>query len=121
MPDTVRTLMVAPPLKRRCTNSTEAPSLSFSSPRILCFLKDPPLLASLPILTPQSLAMMYPTLFTTTLVFALAALRVRADFEVDTVELTQVSNSPKDSPFPVFSRSFRLVWITVPARDPQVG
>jgi len=32
---------------------------------------------------------MYSTLFTTTLVFALAALRVRADFDVDTVELTQ--------------------------------
>jgi len=32
---------------------------------------------------------MYSTLFTTTLVFALAALRVRADFKVTTVELTQ--------------------------------
>ena len=45
---------------------------------------------------------MYSTLFTTTLVFALAALRVRADFEVDTVELTQVSGSPKVSPFSRF-------------------
>jgi len=32
---------------------------------------------------------MYPTLFATTFVFALAALRVRADFNVDTVEFTQ--------------------------------
>jgi hypothetical protein len=32
---------------------------------------------------------MYPTLFTTTLVFALAALRVQAYFDVNTIELTQ--------------------------------
>ena len=49
---------------------------------------------------------MYSTLFTTTLVFALAALRVRADFDVDTVELTQVGDSPKVSPF---SRSHPLI------------
>jgi len=44
---------------------------------------------------------MYSTLFATTLIFALAALRVRADFEVPTIELTQVSDSPKDPPFPL--------------------
>ena len=64
---------------------------------------------------------MYSTLFTTTLVFALLALRARADFAVDTVELTQVSDSHKNRPSFVLSRSFCPVWITVPARDPQVG
>lgn len=64
---------------------------------------------------------MYSTLFTTTLVFALLALRVRADFHVGTVELTQVSDSHEDPPLFVLNRSLCLVWITVPARDPQLG
>jgi len=64
---------------------------------------------------------MYSTLFTTTLFLALAALGVRADFDVDTVELTQVSDSPKDTPFLVLSRSFCLVWITVQTCHPQLG
>jgi len=64
---------------------------------------------------------MYPTLFTTTLVFALAALRVRADFDVDTVELTQVSDSPMVSPFFRFHPLICLVWITVQTCHPQLG
>jgi len=42
---------------------------------------------------------MYSTLFTTTLVFALAALRVQADFKVTAVELTQVSDYPQGFSF----------------------
>ena len=64
---------------------------------------------------------MYSTLFTTTLFLALAAVRVRADFNVATVDLTQVCNSPRDSPLPVLSRSFFLVRIAVPACDPHLG
>ena len=46
---------------------------------------------------------MYSTLFTTTLFFVLAALGVRAEFDVATVDLTQVSDSPKEFSFFPFS------------------
>lgn len=64
---------------------------------------------------------MYPALFTTTLVFALAALRVRADFNVASVDLTQVSDSPKGSLLYVLGCLSRPVRIAVPACDPQLG
>ena len=64
---------------------------------------------------------MYSTLFTTTLIFALAALRTRAEFSVNTVSLTQVCDSPEGSPFFARSRSFYLVWIVVPACDPHLA
>ena len=61
---------------------------------------------------------MYFTLFSTTLVFALAALSVRADFNVATINLTQVSDSLQDPPFSVLGRSFCLVCDAVSTRDP---
>lgn len=64
---------------------------------------------------------MLPTLFTTTLFFAIFALRVRADFFVATVSLTQVGDSPKRSPFPTSSRLFRLLLFPVQTRDLHMG
>jgi len=98
---TVRKLMVAPSLKAEVDELREAPSQLFISLHVE-LSEGPSLLPPSLILTPRNTSTMYSTLFTTTLFFALTALRVRADFNVDTIELTQVSDSPKISPFPRF-------------------